>query len=78
MLTHAFEAWGVRRVCFHTDVRNERSRAALERIGAQFEGVLRAHRLAADLTARDSARFSILAAEWPKVKEHLRARLARA
>ena len=78
MLTHAFEAWDVRRVCFHTDVRNERSRAALERIGAQFEGVLRAHRLAADLTARDSARFSILAAEWPKVKEHLRARLARA
>ena len=78
MLTHAFEAWDVRRVCFHTDVRNERSRAALERIGAQFEGVLRAHRLAADLTARDSARFSILVAEWPKVKEHLRARLARA
>jgi N-acetyltransferase len=78
MLTHAFEAWGVRRVCFHTDVRNERSRAALERIGAQFEGVLRAHRLAADLTARDSARFSIVASEWPGVKEHLRARLARA
>lgn len=78
MLTHAFEAWGVRRVCFHTDARNERSRAALARIGAQFEGVLRAHRLAADLTARDSARFSIVAAEWPGVKEQLRARLARA
>jgi RimJ/RimL family protein N-acetyltransferase len=76
MLTHAFEAWGVRRVCFHTDVRNERSRAALERIGAQFEGVLRAHRLASDLTPRDSARFSIVAAEWPGVKQHLRARLA--
>jgi RimJ/RimL family protein N-acetyltransferase len=78
MLTHAFEEWGVRRVCFHTDVRNERSRAALTRIGAQFEGVLRAHRLAADLTARDSARFSIVAAEWPQVKGHLRARLTRA
>src|SRR6202047_1419150 len=45
MLTHAFDEWGVRRVCFHTDVRNERSRAALSRIGAQFECVLRAHRL---------------------------------
>jgi RimJ/RimL family protein N-acetyltransferase len=78
MLTHAFDEWGVRRVCFHTDVRNERSRAALARIGAQFEGVLRAHRLAADLTARDSARFSIVAAEWPGVKEHLRVRLTRA
>jgi RimJ/RimL family protein N-acetyltransferase len=78
MLTHAFEEWGVRRVCFHTDVRNERSRAALTRIGARFEGVLRAHRLASDLTARDSARFSIVAAEWPEVKEHLRARLVRA
>jgi RimJ/RimL family protein N-acetyltransferase len=78
MLTHAFEEWGVRRVCFHTDVRNERSRAALTRIGARFEGVLRAHRLASDLTARDSARFSIVAAEWPEVKEYLRARLVRA
>jgi hypothetical protein len=48
-----------------------RSRAALERIGANFEGVLRAHRLAADLTARDSVRFSILAAEWPAVRERL-------
>jgi N-acetyltransferase len=75
MLTHAFEAWGVQRVCFHTDARNERSRNALARIGARFEGVLRAHRLAADLTPRDSARFSIIAAEWPVVKEQLRARL---
>jgi N-acetyltransferase len=78
MLTHAFESWGVRRVCFHTDVRNERSRAALARIGAQFEGVLRAHRVGSDLTARDSARYSILATEWPGVKERLQERLARA
>jgi N-acetyltransferase len=75
MLAHAFEAWGVHRVCFHTDVRNERSRAALERTGAQFEGVLRAHRLAADLMPRDSARYSIVAAEWPQVKERLQDRL---
>lgn len=72
MLTHAFDEWGVQRVCFHTDVRNERSRTALARIGARFEGVLRAHRLGADLTARDSARFSIVAAEWPGVKQRLR------
>ena len=75
MLSHAFEAWGVHRVCFHTDVRNERSRAALERIGAQFEGVLRAHRLAVDLIPRDSARYSIVAAEWPQLKQRLQERL---
>jgi RimJ/RimL family protein N-acetyltransferase len=78
MLTHAFEEWGVQRVCFHTDARNERSRTALARIGARFEGVLRAHRLGVDLTARDSARFSIVAAEWPGVKQRLSARLFRA
>jgi RimJ/RimL family protein N-acetyltransferase len=76
MLTHAFETWGLHRVCFHTDARNERSRAALARIGAQFEGILRAHRLATDFKPRDSARFSIIAAEWPQVKRGLRARLA--
>jgi RimJ/RimL family protein N-acetyltransferase len=78
MLTQAFEGWGVKRVCFHTDARNERSRAALERIGARFEGVLRAHRLSADLLPRDSARYSILAAEWPGVRAHLQGKLARA
>jgi RimJ/RimL family protein N-acetyltransferase len=71
MLTHAFEKWGVLRVCFHTDVRNQRSRAALERIGAQFEGILRAHRMAADFVPRDSVRYSIVAAEWPSVKRWL-------
>ncbi len=71
MLTHAFEVWNVSRVCFHTDVRNDRSRAALERIGGQFEGILRAHRMAADFIPRDSARYSIVAAEWPAVKERL-------
>lgn len=71
MLTHAFEIWDVLRVCLHTDARNSRSRAAIERIGARFEGVLRAHRMAADFTVRDSARFSIVAAEWPGVKELL-------
>ena len=72
MLTHAFEVWRVLRVCFHTDVRNERSRAALARIGGQFEGILRSHRMAVDFIPRDSARFSIVASEWPAVKQKLR------
>jgi len=71
MLDHAFETWQVLRVCFHTDARNERSRAALERIGGKFEGILRAHRMAADYIPRDSLRFSIVAAEWPTVKQRL-------
>jgi RimJ/RimL family protein N-acetyltransferase len=71
MLTHAFEVWQVLRVCLHTDIRNERSRAAIERIGGRFEGILRAHRMAADFIPRDSARYSILASEWPAVKLRL-------
>lgn len=71
MLTYAFETWQVLRVCFHTDVRNQRSRTAIERIGGKFEGILRSHRMAADFIARDSARFSIVAAEWPEVKQRL-------
>jgi RimJ/RimL family protein N-acetyltransferase/GNAT superfamily N-acetyltransferase len=71
MLTHAFETWQVRSVCLHTDARNQRSRDAMARIGARYEGILRAHRLGADLKPRDSARFSITAAEWPAVRQHL-------
>jgi N-acetyltransferase len=71
MLTHAFEVWQVRSVCLHTDARNQRSRDAVQRIGGTFEGILRSHRLAVDLSARDSARFSITAAEWPAVRQHL-------
>src|SRR5438270_10431705 len=78
MLTHAFEVWRVLRVCFHTDARNQRSRAALERIGGRFEGVLRAHRMAADHSPRDSVRYSIGAVEWPGAKERLRRCLERA
>jgi N-acetyltransferase len=75
MLTHAFEVWQMLRVCLHTDARNKRSQAAIERIGGKFEGVLRAHRIAADFTARDSWRYSIVAAEWPEVKTRLTERL---
>jgi N-acetyltransferase len=71
MLTHAFETWKVFSVCLHTDARNQRSRDAMRRIGARYEGVLRAHRLGADGMPRDSARFSVTAAEWPAVRQHL-------
>jgi RimJ/RimL family protein N-acetyltransferase len=71
MLTHAFEVWRVRSVCLHTDVRNQRSQNAIRRIGGTFEGVLRAHRPTIDQSPRDSARFSITAAEWPAVRQHL-------
>jgi RimJ/RimL family protein N-acetyltransferase len=77
MLTHAFETWHMTRVCLHTDERNARSRAAMERIGCKFEGILRSHRLAVDLVPRNSARYSIVAAEWPGVKARLQAMQAK-
>jgi RimJ/RimL family protein N-acetyltransferase len=77
MMGHAFEVWQVHRVGLRTDVRNARSRAAIKRIGGQLDGILRADRPGRDDTVRTSAYFSILAAEWPGVKERLTARLAR-
>jgi RimJ/RimL family protein N-acetyltransferase len=77
MLAHAFEVWQVLRVCLHTDARNQRSQAAIERIGGKFEGVLRAHRMAADFIPRDSYRYSIVASEWPAAKQKLEQRLNR-
>jgi RimJ/RimL family protein N-acetyltransferase len=78
MFTHAFEVWNALRVCLHTDSRNLRSQAAMERLGCKREGLLRAHRMAADGTSRDSVRFSIIAAEWPEAKQHITERLRRA
>ena len=75
MMRHAFEVWEVHRVALQTDVRNARSRAAIERIGGQLDGILRADRPGSDDTVRTSARFSIVAAEWPAVKARLTARL---
>ncbi len=77
LLTLAFEKWQVSRICFHADNRNERSKAAIERLGAKFEGILRSHRLAQDGIARDSARFSITATEWVEVKQRLEKFLSR-
>ncbi len=76
MMTYAFEQWGVRAVRLLTDARNERSRAAIARLGCTLDGVLRADRPAADGTVRDSAVFSMLANEWPAHKASLIARLA--
>jgi N-acetyltransferase len=75
MLGHAFEVWKVHRVGIQTDVRNARSRAAIERIGAQLDGILRADRTGPDDTVRTTARYSIMAAEWSAAKERLMARL---
>jgi RimJ/RimL family protein N-acetyltransferase len=75
MLTHAFEEWRVHRVSLMTDARNERSRTAILRVGARFDGVIRAHRPSADGLIRDTAAFSILESEWPAVKRQLHSRL---
>jgi N-acetyltransferase len=78
MLTHAFETWRVHAVKLNTDARNMRSRNAILRIGARFDGVLRTARVASDGGIRDTAAFSIVEAEWPEVRKALRARLAAA
>ena len=75
MLGHAFEVWKVRRVTLKTDARNALSRANIERVGARFDGILRAHMAAWDGGIRDSAFFSLLASEWPAAKLRLAARL---
>jgi RimJ/RimL family protein N-acetyltransferase len=76
LLEHAFEELGALRVEFKTDARNERSRAALSALPAQFEGIFRAHMLLRGGERRDSAYYSVIADEWPEVKARLQARLA--
>lgn len=71
MLTHAFETWQVHSVCLLADARDERSRAAITRMGATFEGTLRAHRPGAGGLPGDSARYSITAGEWPAARRRL-------
>jgi N-acetyltransferase len=75
MLEHAFETLDCVRVEFKTDARNERSRAALAAIPAQFEGIMRNHMIVPDVGQRDSAYYSVIAEEWPAVRESLRGRL---
>lgn len=75
LLGHAFEDCGFGRVMLQTDVLNHRMQAAIEKMGAYREGVLRRHKRRADDTFRDSVVFSILADEWPGVRERLSLRL---
>jgi RimJ/RimL family protein N-acetyltransferase len=76
LLTHAFEVLDVRRVALVTDLRNERSQAAIAKLGAVREGVCRSHMVTQGGRIRDSVLFSIIAEEWPAVKQRLAARLA--
>ncbi len=76
LLKHAFEDLGCIRVWFKTDLRNLRSRHALEKLGAVKEGVLRNHMILPDGTIRDSVVYSLLPQEWPQVKTKLEGRLA--
>jgi N-acetyltransferase len=79
MMTHAFDVWGVQRLDLKSDARNERSRRAMERLGAQFEGVLRSWQPSQvdgeEGMTRDSSMYSILPPEWPAIKARLTQRL---
>lgn len=75
LLTHAFEVWQCIRVELITDVLNQQSRAAILRLGAKQEGVLRNHMVMPGGRYRDSVCFSIIEAEWPEVKARLEAKL---
>lgn len=79
LLTHAFETWGVVRVQIKTDARNQRSRDAIARLGAQFEAVLRNYQPGngdrGEGAPRDTAMFSIVTSEWPEVSHRLRSLL---
>jgi len=76
MLEHAFERLGCMRVEFKTDARNERSRAALLALPARFEGIFRRHMIIEDVGVRDSAYYSVIDEEWPRVRANLERRLA--
>ena len=77
LLGHAFERLGCIAVEFRTHRLNTQSRRAIERLGAQLDGILRAHQIGPDGTLRDTAVYSITAAEWPTVRTHLDWQLTR-
>jgi RimJ/RimL family protein N-acetyltransferase len=77
MLGHAFEVWGCLAVEFRTHRLNQQSRRAIERLGAQLDGILRAHLRMPNGTIRDTAVYSITAPEWPTVRAHLDWQIAR-
>ena len=71
MMSRAFEGLGAERLVWHTDIRNIRSQAAIERLGAQREGVLRHHRIRPDGSWRDTVQYAMLREEWLEAKERL-------
>ena len=75
LLAYAFDRLNAGRVFLKTDIRNERSQRAIERLGARFEGVLRRHMRRDDGTMRDTVMFSIIAEEWPEVRDALQKRV---
>ncbi|MEO5935182.1 MAG: GNAT family protein [Duganella sp.] len=77
LMTHAFEKLGAALVGLRTDNFNHASQAAIERLGARKDGVLRHHALRRDGTVRDTVMYSITAGEWPEIKAQLRYRLER-
>ncbi|SRR5579885_1060386 len=77
LLAHAFETFKCVAVQFSTDRYNDASQRAIERLGAQRDGIMRSHRLRVDGSVRDSVVYSIVAAEWPDVKRLLEFKLAR-
>lgn len=77
MLGHAFEVWGCLAVEFRTHRLNQQSRRAIERLGAQLDGILRAHLRMPNGTIRDTAVYSITASDWPAVRSHLDWQIAR-
>jgi RimJ/RimL family protein N-acetyltransferase len=77
LLRRAFDDLDANRVAWETDIRNEQSQRAIERLGAQREGILRAHRVRPDGTLRDTVVYSVTAAEWRSVENGLVTRLTR-
>jgi len=77
LLTHAFETWACIAVEFRTHWMNQQSRAAIARLGAKQDGILRNHQRLADGSLRDTVVFSIIASEWPTVRRHLQFKLDR-
>ena len=75
MLGHAFDTLDAQSVFFHTSHQNLRSQAAIERLGAQRDGILRAHKRHKDGSLRDTVTYSIVAGEWPAIRERLDVRL---
>ena len=77
LLAHAFETLACIAVEFRTHFLNQQSRRAIERLGAKLDGILRSHQLASDGSLRDTCAYSIVASEWPAVRAHLDAKLAK-